>query len=73
MLAYADRTAVVRLCAEHLAGRRDHGGTLWRLMALNLWLEHAGAESRSLRRGGSDADVDIIVARAAATEGAPGL
>ena len=44
MLAYADRAAVERLRAEHLSGRRDHAGSLWRLLVLDLWLRHEAGE-----------------------------
>jgi asparagine synthase (glutamine-hydrolysing) len=37
-LEYVDAAAVSRLCAEHLSGRRDHAGTLWRILALDIWL-----------------------------------
>lgn len=40
-LAYVDPAAVHRLCVEHLAGRRDHAGALWRVLVLDLWLQHA--------------------------------
>jgi asparagine synthase (glutamine-hydrolysing) len=36
---YVDPAAVRRLAAEHQSGRRDHGSQLWRLLALELWLE----------------------------------
>jgi asparagine synthase (glutamine-hydrolysing) len=36
---YADRAAVARVAAEHHAGRRDHSHLLWRLLALDLWLQ----------------------------------
>ncbi|MFL5575233.1 MAG: asparagine synthase (glutamine-hydrolyzing) [Gemmatimonadaceae bacterium] len=36
---YADRSAVARVAAEHQAGRRDHSHQLWRLLALDLWLQ----------------------------------
>jgi asparagine synthase (glutamine-hydrolysing) len=34
---YVDPGAVRRLAAEHLSGRRDHSGTIWRLIVLDLW------------------------------------
>ena len=39
-LAYVDAGAVARLCREHLSGRRDHSGALWRVLVLDLWLRH---------------------------------
>ena len=36
---YVDTRAVKRLVFEHLIGRRDHSGMLWRLMVLDSWLE----------------------------------
>jgi asparagine synthase (glutamine-hydrolysing) len=36
--AYVDRESVARMVREHLAGRRDHAGMLWRILALDLWL-----------------------------------
>jgi asparagine synthase (glutamine-hydrolysing) len=41
---FADPRAVSRLIREHLSGRRDHSYRLWRLLALEIWLE-------ALRRG----------------------
>jgi len=34
---YVDPNAVRRLATEHLAGRRDHSGLIWRLIVLDLW------------------------------------
>lgn len=34
---YVDPNAVRRLAAEHLSGRRDHSGLIWRLIVLDLW------------------------------------
>lgn len=45
---YVDSLAVNRLVAEHLAGRRDHGPMLWRLMVLERWL--AGMREGALPR-----------------------
>jgi asparagine synthase (glutamine-hydrolysing) len=39
---YVDHRSVTRLVREHLAGRRDHSGLLWRILALELWLEALG-------------------------------
>ncbi len=39
-LAYVDAAAVARLRSEHLSGRRDHSGALWRVLVLDLWLRH---------------------------------
>jgi asparagine synthase (glutamine-hydrolysing) len=36
---YVETSAVARIVGEHLRGRRDHGGTLWRLVVLGVWLE----------------------------------
>jgi asparagine synthase (glutamine-hydrolysing) len=36
---YLDVAAVRRIVREHLGGRRDHGGTLWRLVVLSVWLD----------------------------------
>jgi asparagine synthase (glutamine-hydrolysing) len=41
---YVDAGAVRRLVFEHAIGRRDHSGTLWRLIVLDRWLS-------ALRRG----------------------
>jgi asparagine synthase (glutamine-hydrolysing) len=47
VLDYAERTTVVRLRNEHLSGRRDHSATLWRLLALGIWLDReAGGAAR---------------------------
>jgi asparagine synthase (glutamine-hydrolysing) len=35
---YVDTGAVRRLVSEHVIGRRDHSGMLWRLMVLDCWL-----------------------------------
>ena len=35
---YVDPNAVRRLASEHLSGRRDHSGIIWRLIVLDLWL-----------------------------------
>jgi asparagine synthase (glutamine-hydrolysing) len=35
---YVDPIAVRRLATEHLSGRRDHSGLIWRLIVLDLWL-----------------------------------
>ena len=40
VLEYAERAVVARLRDEHLSGRRDQSGTLWRLLALDIWLRH---------------------------------
>ena len=42
---YVDGDAVARLIREHLATRRDHSHMIWRLLALEVWLE-ALAEGR---------------------------
>ena len=36
--AYVDQSAVSRLVAEHIVGRRDHSVILWRLIVLDNWL-----------------------------------
>jgi hypothetical protein len=36
--AYVDESAVQRLVGEHLMGRRDHSGMIWRLIVLDCWL-----------------------------------
>ncbi len=36
--AYVDDSAVRRLVREHLMGRRDHSGMIWRLIVLDCWL-----------------------------------
>ncbi|HEX6315042.1 MAG TPA: asparagine synthase (glutamine-hydrolyzing), partial [Gemmatimonadaceae bacterium] len=41
---WLDPVAVRRIIDEHLSNRRDHGGTIWRLVTLNGWL-------RALERG----------------------
>jgi asparagine synthase (glutamine-hydrolysing) len=35
---YVHQPAVTRLIREHLMGRRDHSGLLWRLIVLDHWL-----------------------------------
>lgn len=42
--SFVDQKAVERIVFEHLIGRRDHSGQLWRLMVLDSWL-------RSLKAG----------------------
>lgn len=42
---FLDANALRRFVREHLSGRRDHSWILWRVMALNAWLE-------SFRSGG---------------------
>jgi asparagine synthase (glutamine-hydrolysing) len=41
-----DPTAVSRLTAEHLAGRRDHRKILWALMMFDAWREHYLPDAR---------------------------
>ena len=36
--AWVDAGAARRVASEHLSGRRDHSVALWRLLALELWL-----------------------------------
>ncbi len=52
VLEYAERSAVERLRAEHLSGRRDQSSTLWRLLVLDLWLRGPDASGVA-----GDADV----------------
>lgn len=40
LLQFVEPKAVVRIIGEHLSGRRDHSGMLWRLLVLQLWLEN---------------------------------
>jgi asparagine synthase (glutamine-hydrolysing) len=40
---YVMSSAVRRIAGEHLVGRRDHSTMLWRLLVLDLWLEHLAA------------------------------
>ena len=35
---YVDHGSVTRLMKEHVTGRRDHSGFLWRILVLDLWL-----------------------------------
>jgi asparagine synthase (glutamine-hydrolysing) len=51
---YVDHDAVSRLIAEHGAGRRDHSHQLWRLLALEVWLEalHSGRLAQPSRLSG---------------------
>jgi len=35
-----ESTAVARLAAEHVAGRRDHRKIVWALMMLDAWCDH---------------------------------
>jgi asparagine synthase (glutamine-hydrolysing) len=46
---YVSDAAVKRLVNEHLIGRRDHSGSLWRLLVLDHWLTalNAGELARS--------------------------
>jgi asparagine synthase (glutamine-hydrolysing) len=39
---YIQIARVERLLAEHMAGRRDHGGQLWLLLTLEVWLRSLG-------------------------------
>ena len=36
--AFVDGPALRRLASEHLIGRRDHSGLLWRLLVLDYWM-----------------------------------
>ena len=36
---YVDGAALNRVISEHLSGRRDHSGLMWRVMVLGFWLE----------------------------------
>lgn len=45
--AYVDASAVERLRREHLSGRRDHSGALWRVLVLDLWLRNQEGEQPS--------------------------
>ncbi len=47
---YVHRPAVERLLSEHQRGRRDHSPMLWRLLALELWLQRAASPGRSTAR-----------------------
>jgi asparagine synthase (glutamine-hydrolysing) len=61
VLEFADPQAIARLHAEHVTERRDHSGTLWRLLAFELWLEAAGGT-----RAGSPPDareLGVLAAR----------
>lgn len=60
--AYVDDAAVARLRGEHLSGRRDHSGALWRVLTLDLWLRHAAGDAPATD---PDADVARPVAGAA--------
>jgi asparagine synthase (glutamine-hydrolysing) len=44
ILQWTDPTAVDRVTREHVTGRRDHQGAIWRLVVLDGWL-------RALDRG----------------------
>jgi asparagine synthase (glutamine-hydrolysing) len=37
---FVDGAAIARLVGEHRSGRRDHSAMLWRVMVLDLWLQH---------------------------------
>lgn len=41
--AWTEIGAVRRIASEHLSGRRDHQGMIWRLVVLNGWLEALAA------------------------------
>jgi asparagine synthase (glutamine-hydrolysing) len=41
---YVEASAVKRVLAEHLIGRRDHGAVIWRLMVLEIWLERMNSQ-----------------------------
>ena len=45
---WTDADAIRRLAAEHLSGRRDNQGAIWRLMVLDCWLRalNGGALAR---------------------------
>jgi asparagine synthase (glutamine-hydrolysing) len=43
---YVDIGAVRRLIFEHVVGRRDHSGILWRLMVLDCWIAALGRLGR---------------------------
>jgi asparagine synthase (glutamine-hydrolysing) len=61
VLEYAERTTVTRLRNEHLSGRRDHAATLWRLLALGIWLDReAGGTARA---GESPRTTQVVAAR----------
>jgi asparagine synthase (glutamine-hydrolysing) len=62
VLQFAERGVVSRLCAEHLSGRRDQSGTLWRLLALDLWLRND--DSPSSTRGVAADAAEVVGVRA---------
>jgi asparagine synthase (glutamine-hydrolysing) len=51
---WVELAAVTRVVAEHLSARRDHSPLLWKLIVLQLWLEHGGA-ARNPCTAGADA------------------
>jgi asparagine synthase (glutamine-hydrolysing) len=54
VLEFAERGVVARLRAEHLSGRRDQSATLWRLLALDLWLRNHDGRSPQRQRAADD-------------------
>ena len=48
MTEFVDQESINRLIGEHLFGRRDHSGVLWRVLVLQRWLDAlaAGALNR---------------------------
>ena len=44
---YLDAAYVERLLNEHFAGRADHGGRLWLLLTLEVWLRSLGRAARA--------------------------
>lgn len=59
-LAFADRAAVERLRREHLSGRRDHAGSLWRLLALDLWLRRNGGGPAAAAGAGLPQSAEVL-------------
>jgi asparagine synthase (glutamine-hydrolysing) len=55
--------ALRRLVSEHLVRRRDHAGTLWRLLALRRWLKHL--RDGDLQRPIQRLDLDALLGRSA--------
>ena len=60
---FAEPSAVRRLALDHQVGRRDHSATLWRLLALELWLGALSHDELSRPLAGGEA-LDVIIRRA---------
>jgi asparagine synthase (glutamine-hydrolysing) len=46
---YVEPAPLRRIVREHLASRRDHAGTIWRLLVLDIWLRDLGTRAHAPR------------------------